>query len=369
MYTLRVIQADFGDCFILEFGDPADPKYVLIDGGPREVYRRHLRGELVKIQQAGGRIEIAMISHVDTDHVMGVLDLAAELEEQQANGEDSLVEVGELWLNSFEKAIIGGTDIGSRLAGALATTPDAPALMANTHAALLGIGEGNRLRVRALLLGIPINPGFANELVCVDDRPDPIELDNLKLRIVGPTRANLDELQAEWVAWLDANDDTIAGADPRLLANSDDSIPNLSSIMVHAEADGKTLLLTGDGRSDHLLQGLAAADLLADDGTLHVDVLKVAHHGSNRNATKTFFRKVTADTYIISANYHPDNPDLSTLIWIVEAAQQQGRNITIKATNPVNSLTKLQELYPPGDYGYELESMPTHYHYWRHVLA
>ena len=139
--------------------------------------------------------------------------------------------------------------------------------------------------------------------------------------------------------------------------------------MFLAEAHGKTILFTGDGRSDHLLDGLRDTNHLDDDGKLHVDILKVPHHGSDRNATRTFFKEVTADTYVISANGFPDNPDLATLIWIVEAAQQQQRTIRLFVTNETTDVTKLREEYPEADYGYTLEVMSETQHYHRIVLA
>lgn len=56
-------------------------------------------------------------------------------------------------------------------------------------------------------------------------------------------------------------------------------------------------------------------------GRAHFDVIKAPHHGSDRNIKKTFFRKVTADRHILSANGRDGNPDLATLIWLVEAAK------------------------------------------------
>ena len=40
--------------------------------------------------------------------------------------------------------------------------------------------------------------------------------------------------------------------------------------------------------------------------------------------TKAFFTRVTADFYEASANGRDGNPDLNTLVWIVEAAKAQG---------------------------------------------
>jgi beta-lactamase superfamily II metal-dependent hydrolase len=156
---------------------------------------------------------------------------------------------------------------------------------------------------------------------------------------------------------LEAHEDAIA-QDPAVAAMADRSVPNLSSIMLLLSADDRRLLLTGDGRGDHLLSGLAEAELLDDDGALHVEVLKVAHHGSDRNATRRFFNTVTADTYVISANGMYGNPDLATLIWIVEAARDQQREIKVVLTNQTPSSEKLEEEYPPEDYGYTLTIMP-----------
>jgi beta-lactamase superfamily II metal-dependent hydrolase len=141
------------------------------------------------------------------------------------------------------------------------------------------------------------------------------------------------------------------------MANADLSVPNLSSIMFLAKADGRTMLMTGDGRSDQILEGLARAGLLDGAGRLNLDVLKLPHHGSDRNITKTFFSKVTADTYIASANGKHGNPDLATLIWLVEAAREQQRRIRIVETNRTPSVEKLLAEYPADRYGYVVETL------------
>jgi hypothetical protein len=358
MFKLRVVQAEFGDCLILEFGTSQAPRYVLVDGGPEHAYERHLGPELRRIAQNGGGLDLVVLSHVDTDHTVGLLDFLAELEEQRANNAPATIAASTLWHNSFSRTIGSGTDIEPRLRSMLAAAGAAAQVMAATDAAVAGIGEGNSLRRMALALGFTLNEGFPDELICVDDASAPIPLANLTLHVVGPTRANLDELKREWQEWLDAHEAAVGSEDPTLAANADRSVPNLSSIMLLATADQKTLLLTGDGRSDHLLQGLGQAGFLGGDGRLHVDVLKVAHHGSDRNATKRFFRAVTADTYVLSANGKDGNPDLATLIWIVEAAKDQGRSIELVVTNETQSIAKLRAEYDGDEYGYRMTVLP-----------
>ena len=48
-------------------------------------------------------------------------------------------------------------------------------------------------------------------------------------------------------------------------------------------------------------------------GHLHVDVLKVQHHGSENNVDENFCRKVSADHYVFCGNGSHGNPELSVI--------------------------------------------------------
>jgi hypothetical protein len=360
MFKLHVVQAEFGDSLILEYGTSRAPRFILIDGGPPFTFTQSLHRALKTVIAAPRTLDVVMLSHVDNDHIIGLLDLIAELRRQAAGGEDATVAIRELWHNSFSRTLDPEGHLQAKLRSTL-SLPGAKQQMALSGEAVQGIGEGNRLRLAALAMQppIPINPGFADDLITVDTAGAPRTFANLSLRVVGPTQENLDALAEEWKAWLDAHEEAIGSGDPFAMANADRSIPNLSSIMVLAEAEGKTILLTGDGRSDHLLTGLRRAGLLpATGGRLEVDVLKLPHHGSNRNMTKTFFRTVTADTYVASANGKDDNPDLATLIWLVEVAKEQGRRAEIVATNRTPSIEQLLEEYPRNEFGYTVRILP-----------
>ena len=56
--------------------------------------------------------------------------------------------------------------------------------------------------------------------------------------------------------------------------------------MFLVEAGGKTVLLTGDGHARDIERGLKEAGRLDAQGEMHVDVLKVQHHGSKDNLTR-----------------------------------------------------------------------------------
>ena len=370
MFKLHLIQAAFGDSLLLEYGSGDKPQYVLIDGGPRGTYKNHLRKVLEPLGQNGAELGLVMLSHVDTDHVTGLVDFFAELRDQKASEETLLIPAHALWHNSFGRTVDPEGTIAPRFAATLSavSTANVQTLMSHSQAALLGIADGNKLRVLAMQLGISINDGFA-DVITTDTAPDPIPLGELSLRVVGPTPANLEALRQEWEEWLEEHENVITDEEPLVMANADKSIPNLSSICVLATAEDRTLLLTGDARGDHILDGLSTAGLLDENGRLHVDVFKLPHHGSNRNITKTFFKKITADRYAVSADGKHGNPDYDTLTWVVEAAHEGGRQIEIIATNATPSTEKLLQDYPPDQWGYTLTIMPDHFHYYTVQIA
>jgi hypothetical protein len=354
MFKIHTLQAAFGDSLILEFGTAAQKRWVLIDGGPEGTYGGSLRKELKEIADGGGSLERVILSHVDGDHIVGLLELFSELRQQTAP-----IAVAELWHNSFAKTIGDGTDVQARFQAMVAAVAGANTIMSSSADEVNTIADGNKLRLDALALAMPINSNFQNALVSLDTSPGVMTWGNLKVTIVGPTTVNLDNLKAQWIAWLDEHEDD-AGGDPMVAAMADASKPNLSSIQMYVEDDqGNTAIFTGDGRGDHLLQGLGQANLLDASGTIHVNVLKLPHHGSDRNVTKTFFKKVTADHYIACANGKDGNPDLSTLRWLVQAAMDQNRTITIHCTNKTKSTTDILEEFDPQTSGYQLKFRAT----------
>jgi beta-lactamase superfamily II metal-dependent hydrolase len=392
---LNIVQAKFGDCMILEFGsEEQKPHYILIDGGPEGTYDNHLSAALQSLRPGGDgskkTLDIIIASHVDDDHVIGLIDFLADLRHRREEAENSqmddknIISVGSLWHNSFSKTLQeeqeqendmgsrssnNSVNIHSRVESLLERTQYSSSSSSSSKnnfaaakAAIMATEQGHKLSLLAGILGIVINPGFPKGLVLIEEEeeaPNPIKIDNLTLRIIGPTKANLEELRNEWRKWLEKYE-TADISEPSIAAMADKSIPNLSSIVVLAEVDGKRVLITGDARGDHIIDGLRLAGGLFDDnddGHMHVDVLKVPHHGSARNVTKAFFKALTSDMYIISADGRYGNPDFSTLKWIVEAAQERQSTIKIIATNETPAIRQLIQDYPQEQSGYSIMVM------------
>jgi beta-lactamase superfamily II metal-dependent hydrolase len=71
--------------------------------------------------------------------------------------------------------------------------------------------------------------------------------------------------------------------------------------------------MTGDGVSSEIIQGLQRHKKLDAAGRIHVDVLKVQHHGAKANVDESFVRTVTADNYVFCGNGANTNPELEVV--------------------------------------------------------
>src|SRR5262249_2988390 len=116
----------------------------------------------------------------------------------------------------------------------------------------------------------------------------------------------------------------------------DKSVANLSSIVVLAEANNKRILLTGDARGDKVMEGLELVGLLPKNGNMHVDILKVPHHGSDRNMKTIFFERVKANHYVFSGNGEHGNPERKTLEMLLEARGND--DYAVHLTYPVSEI-------------------------------
>ncbi|UPK29568.1 MBL fold metallo-hydrolase [Bradyrhizobium sp. 195] len=368
-FSLDVLRARKGDCLMLHFGSEQDPHLILIDGGPSNVYEPFLKPRLQEIHETRDLgeealpVDVVMVSHVDDDHIKGILDLTRE---QRTNSPDVRLAVTSLWHNSFDdllktkphELVAGfgtasvettvaageaGIDSGSVLAsfGKSMLRDDADIEeegMHQTVEVLSSIPQGRTLRDDARALGWKPNHKFKGKLILAAETAKPVTLGDLTITVVGPMQPELLALQAEHDKWLRAQKEKKKKSpEAALAAFVDESIPNLSSIVVLAELGGKTMLLTGDARGDKILEGMEQAGLLKAGGKKHVDLLKVPHHGSDNNMETIFFNRVPADHYVFSGDGEHGNPERATLEMLLQARGADA-DYTIHLTYPVEEI-------------------------------
>lgn len=368
IFSLDVRRARKGDCLVVHFGSKDDPGLVMIDGGPKGVYTPHLKPRIEQIRAARKLakddplpVDLLLISHVDDDHIQGILDLTREELAKKNAHQPRLLNVLNFWHNSFdeiidhvpdeltasvkshfgEAAVSGGGELSDAARAEVEDQfdDDEQEVVDSSLKVLASIAQGFRLRLDAQALAFPRNLGFGGKLVMAREGAKPFVVSKrLKLTVVGPMQPELKALQEKHVEWLE--DLKAKGKSPAdaLAAYVDQSVPNLSSIVLWAEADGKTMLLTGDARGDKVLEGLQLVGLLdkGEDSTVEVDLLKVPHHGSANNLDKDFFERVIARHYVFSGNGEHGNPEREALEMLIAARGDAGYEIHL--TYPVKEI-------------------------------
>ncbi|HEV8516305.1 MAG TPA: MBL fold metallo-hydrolase [Candidatus Limnocylindrales bacterium] len=347
------MQAAFGDCLVVEIGSPDGPRFLLVDGGPAETYEAHLRPLLSRLAERVPSLDLCVLSHVDNDHVGGLLGFVRELE-REGRSAPTIPRIAQLWHNSFAQAV-GSAELVPLVERVVRVVGPVVSEMPAFGRVMRGFEEGDELRSAALRLRIPLNRGFPAGQVLVDGSV-PIRLGAATVHVIGPSRHVLEDLREEWVRWLARHRDRLRRAAPGAAAAiaADQSVPNLSSICLLVEVGSRSLLLTGDARGDQVLAGLRAAGLLHEGGQRHVSVMKVPHHGSARNVDPAFLRAVPAEIYVVSADGRYGNPDHEALAMIVEVAHESGRPIRLAATNRTASIERLLVSHPPDSFGYRI---------------
>ena len=265
-----------------------------------------------------------------------------------------------LWHNSFDDLIAkSGTASAVQIAANAPATASVASITLDSagfnslhddgaREIIASVKQGRQLRLDADALAINMNSGF-DDLIQFDAKAKALNIGaGLKFTVLGPRKKELDKLRAKWKADLK----TILKNEKKKKAKAqeflDTSIPNLSSVVVLAEVAGKTMLLTGDARGDHVLESLKDSPKLLTGGKLPVDILKVPHHGSHRNSAVKFFETIPARHYVISAEgdgKHP-NPAQKTFEELFQARPKGPYTIWMTNTPPAG--VKAHKKLPPG---------------------
>jgi hypothetical protein len=74
---------------------------------------------------------------------------------------------------------------------------------------------------------------------------------------------------------------------------------------------------------------------------MHVDILKMPHHGSDRNLDPIFFQRISADHYVFSGNGEHGNPERETLQMLLD--ENGDKELTIHLTYPIDEIDVKRE--------------------------
>jgi hypothetical protein len=366
---LKVFFASDGDCLLLTSGDG---RHALIDGGRSGSFEKETWPVLQGLAKKKQPIDLLVVSHIDADHITGILWLMERVAEwelfdhQRGAGrnrrppEPALPrppKIERFWHNAW-RALVG--DLAGPIESYLSQASDGLGLAAPDRVRLppealdaieavedlaVSIPQGVEL-LRMVDEDTPIerNADFGGRLV---RRPaGQVKLGTTTLTVIGPGSNDLKRLRDDWREWLKkASPDPSDGAGPLAEAEqlvsslveiikkvdpNDVTPPNRASITLLAEEAGRTCLLTGDAGEPELIAGLKAAGRL-DGGPFRCNVVKVQHHGAAANLSVTFAESVLADHYVFCADGNHHNPEPSVIKTIADtrSAADPGRPFTL----------------------------------------
>lgn len=298
-----MLSAGKGDCLWISYGAAGASHHIVIDGGPKKTpaLRAHVNAKLESAAGGGLHIDLLVVTHIDDDHIGGVLNLLRA-------PPDGLT-IGEIWFNGRPQLFPPdtlGVDQGERLSDALEHRKDA---------------------WNSSFAGGPVVVPDAAPLPCFK-RPD-----GLQLTLLSPSPHDLERLKQKWSAELATEDQEEPEAVPSDLLGLHDEWPpkiesladskfvpdpkaaNGSSIALLLEYQGKRVLLAADAHAPRLVEAL---DRLDREKPLGLDALKLSHHGSAKNTSRELLFRVCCGRYLISSDGsyfgHPDPAAIARVI-------------------------------------------------------
>jgi Metallo-beta-lactamase superfamily len=315
---LEVFHAADGDCLLLSSGDG---HHVLVDGGRAGTFADNTQPRLQELKLAGEAIDLVLVSHVDADHITGILRLLRDVgdwevfDHQRTAGANPTFpeptvprppDIKALWHNSWRAQVdeLEGpiAALALQVTEATALNPElvtsAPESTQLALTELSGLAESIADGVQLSRLieertPLQRNKGFPDHLALLRDRPHRRRVGRTTLTVIGPTERHLIALRDEWRKWFEEKGVRLAqggtgaqgteaggagdraGASLALGGRAPASIeeaaqiieqagsehvtpPNRASITVLAEERGRTVLLTGDAAEEELIDGLTA---------------------------------------------------------------------------------------------------------------
>lgn len=311
IFDVLVLPAQRGDAFWIEYGSRDHPHRILIDGGITRTGREHL------IQMVSGlagttHFELLVVSHIDLDHILGVIAFLKDLPVGTV--------VDEVWFNGWDQLAASGLQP-------------------------FGIKEGIALCDLLEAHHAPAwNRSAIGKAIALDDADRPVSYPlpgGMRVTVLSPSLSKLAALREKWQSVLQefavgcedesATDDRDAleieglqlfGADDIDVASlaknrftEDDTIANGSSIALVLEYASKRAIMLADAHPSLIVKSLKH---LSPTKRYVADLVKVSHHGSKYNTNRGLVRQIKAPKWILSSNgastKHPNLESVARLL-------------------------------------------------------
>lgn len=358
MFKITFLPATFGDCIFIEYGDEQDPSRILVDGGTAGT-REHIQKLLRALPYGQRHLELVVVTHIDNDHIAGILTLLEE--EAEAPPHKKLrFTIGDFWFNGWPHLHDDPKGIE-----------------------LYGAEQGEKLTKQICDHKLAWNDNFYGKAVTVPDEgglPRKRMPGGMELILLSPRPKDLKKMRNVWekelidaglVVGLSLNETpSIAGIERYgtpstgllnidTLASSefdpDGSPANRSSIAIVAEFGGKRALLSADAHADVLLDSLKRFEL---SGKAQFNLVKVSHHGAQGTTSLDLVKALDCKRYVFSTNgssyYHPHAEAVARVIVATDGTPElvfnykNKHNSVWEGMSGIPGPNKFRTTYPQG---------------------
>ncbi|MEZ4826227.1 MAG: MBL fold metallo-hydrolase [Bacteroidia bacterium] len=345
------LPANNGDTLLIGFEDTEGKShYIWIDGGLVKSYQNYHKDFLRQMYDAKVLIDLMVITHVDQDHIGGILAFCNDASIPKDW-------ISRFWFNS-----------GVLLNTFFNQPPDPSRTIA-----LPDTGD----KSRSLAQGISLE-GFLEKNGSWHTQPimkgQVHELTGAKISILSPSQEGLAKLNREWQEELESTRAVVSYDYDQSLEDlaakkedPDTSIPNGSSIACLFEYGGVTMLLLGDAHGPVVGESLRELGY-SPENRLKADVVKLSHHSSKASNTHEMLDLVDGKYYIISTDgsrhglpnkeamariiLHPQRDKSRELVFVFNHDNETLRSIFTEAEQQAHNFSLI---FPePGKQGVEL---------------
>ena len=345
---VKSFKAKNGDAFLLSFDNGQN---IMIDMGLPETYNDEIKNDILKIKDKNEILDLLIITHIDEDHIGGALEFITD------NQDNKIIKVNEVWHNSykhlqFDKEKVKYIDKNSL------SLLNSIILQNTSTVAVNGVQnisckQGSSLASLLYKYNYSWNTLFQNNAILTEDclTVKSLPQSEINIIILSPNKNKLSKLSNKWLKELKSKKYAFEISDEEIFDDAlefymkyeqdnnystsnissknkcnfeilskveerDSSVTNGSSISFIIEYKDKKILFLGDSHEDIIYENLSK--LKNDNYKLFFDMVKVSHHGSNKNISSRLMTLIESTKFLISTDgtkhNHPDMEALSKII-------------------------------------------------------
>ncbi|MGL0823019.1 ComEC/Rec2 family competence protein [Vibrio vulnificus] len=263
-----------GDAFMIS----SEGSSILIDGGMPGTY-----GEIKK-RINDSRLDAVFVTHVDLDHIGGIVKLISDNEVDLTNCT--------FYMNH-------------------------PDLVPYDESHLVAYHHGDTLKKLTSSRSLELK-GISENLS--------ISIGDISIDVLSPSDSDVVDLHENWNASRVIEDGKLSYKE-RQLNNGD--IINRSSVAKLLSCNGISILMLADSHPSTVVRQLHARGY-DDNLPLKVDLVKLSHHGSKHNTSDELLAVIDCSNYYISTNGAKfDHPDAETILMLQANAVKNDKTFNI----------------------------------------